>query len=160
MRTIYVVTQQQFDGSPWNVGLYLVALGAVVLVVGLVVRRRPLRQVLLACGVWLFFSGLPSSILCLRLRRAFKVVEQEYVQHDFSVAEGVVSHYTTSADRFTDCFDVGNAHFCISPLDEGAGFHQTRARGGFALQDGVGAKIWYHGGTILRIDSELVSRGH
>ena len=68
------------------------------------------------------------------------------------VVEGIVEQYVlTSKGHSKETFVVGNRYFAYSDYDSGAGFHQTRARGG-PITEGLRVRIAHVDGRIVRLE--------
>jgi len=81
-------------------------------------------------------------------------LQQAYDQRRYQVAEGIV-HVTTTQDGWVTAEDIqiGPAHFVLSGNGSTLGYH-TPAQDGGLLMEGVYARVYYSGDTILRIDAQ------
>jgi len=151
-RMLFVVTDQKMRLWPFAI----VLMNALLILILVFVFRKVLsvrgRRIAYAClsiyALFLAVASIPSALTY----RQFHEAAWEYRHGDYLIAEGTVHGYEVSPNRIIDCFYVGQVKFCVSPLNTGPGYHQTRARGADDVRDGVRAKIFYKGSVIFRID--------
>lgn len=151
-RTVYEMSMSQAFGS--TLGVFLL-IGLVVLCF-LIFRHDTLGLIeKIFAWVWvIIWLGSSTTFYFWDLRNAFQL-RGILKSKQYSIAEGIVKvlyEQPYQGHSVGDKIQISNTTFIIDYFDHShPTYHKTIAHGG-ALRSGVYARVYHHGGVILRID--------
>lgn len=157
-RTVFVITDQVPSLRSVTVPLaFLIAIFALLLLALIRLRGSRLRIAaaivlliaLMVCSINFMIGALHWLSYSDRADEYASAIRQ-YQGGDYKTAEGIVSEIEYTRDRGL-CFLAGSAQICTTAPIRGVGYQRNGALP-FRLEDGMKVRVFYHDGTILRID--------
>jgi hypothetical protein len=136
---------------PW--AFFAIPMGFVI-VGGLLVRYPRGKQIRQAVGgILVIFSILGIVLIGGGAIADFVEYRSAYAREDFSVLEGAVDnfHPMPYEGHQQESFTVNGVAFYYSDFDSSPCFHNSASHGG-PIRPGLGVRIVYHQGCILRLD--------
>jgi hypothetical protein len=157
-RTVFVITDQVPSFRSVAVPLaFLIAIMGLLLLALIKLRGSRLRiaaasvllVALMACSIR-FLIGAVDWLSYLDRAEEYASAIRQYQGGDYKTAEGTVSQIDYTPDRGL-CFLAGGAQICTAAPLRGVGYQRNGSLP-FRLEDGMKVRVFYHDGTILRID--------